>query len=244
MVAPAGILKKEEAWMAEIFKAGHAIVHDKILVIDPFSDNCVVITGSHNLGFKASYNNDENLVFVRGHRPLAEAYAAHCADVFEHYRWRYYQKRDAERKAAQQWVADGSDPATADDKKYATVNFFQISNPQKLVGDKWQDRYFNPASLASLERQFWAGGGHPLPPRAAGGPGLTSGLTAAESAFRAAKAALRKKKKGNGGDLLATDDEGTATNPVIADGDGPPPKKKPAAKKKAAKKKVAKKKKQ
>ena len=240
MVAPAGILKKEEAWMAEIFKAGHAIVHDKILVIDTFSDNCVVITGSHNLGYKASYNNDENLVFVRGHRPLAEAYAAHCADVIEHYRWRYYQKRDAERKAAQQWVTDGSDPATAGDKKYATVNFFQISNPQKLVGDKWQDRYFNPASLASLERQFWAGGGQPLPPRAAGGPGLTSGLTAAESAFRAAKAALNKQKKG--GAAANGDDAGTITNPqIVDDGDGPPPKKKPAAKKKAAKKKAAKK---
>jgi hypothetical protein len=245
MVAPAGILKAEEAWMAEIFKAGHAIVHDKILVIDPFSDNCVVITGSHNLGFKASYNNDENLVFVRGHRPLAEAYAAHCADVFEHYRWRYYQKREAERKAAQQWVTDGSNPATAGDKKYATVNFFQISNPQKLVGDKWQDRYFNPASLASLERQFWAGGGQPLPARAASaGPGMTSGLTAAESAFRAAKAALRKQQKDGAG--IDTSSEGTVDNPTIVD-DGAKPKKRAAkkkvAKKKAARKKAAKKKK-
>ena len=242
MVAPAGILKKEEAWMVEIYKAGHAIVHDKILVIDPFSDNCVVITGSHNLGYKASYNNDENLVIVRGHRPLAEAYAAHCADVFEHYRWRWYQKRDAERKAAQQWVTDGSNPATANDKKYATVNFYTISNPQKLVGDKWQDRYFNPASLASLERQFWAGGGQPLPARAASpGPGMTSGLTAAESAFRAAKAALNKQKK-NGAEI-DTSSEGTVDNPKIVPDHGAAPKKPAAKKKVAAKKKAAAKKK-
>jgi len=36
MVAPAGIIKDDKAWVREIYKAGHAIVHDKILVIDPF----------------------------------------------------------------------------------------------------------------------------------------------------------------------------------------------------------------
>lgn len=201
MVAPAGILKDTAVWMREIYKAGHAIVHDKILVIDPFSDKCVVATGSHNLGFKASYNNDENLVIVRGHRALAEAYAAHIADVFEHYRWRWYNKRSAERTAAKAWVKDGSDPATALDKKYAAANFFHAEIPHDDVGDTWQDRYFDPTRLASFERQFWAGGGQALPPRTAGtGPGFNSGLTAAESAFRAAQAALRKEKTGGAAD--------------------------------------------
>ena len=236
MVAPAGIVKADEGWVAEIYKAGHAIVHDKILVIDPFSDNCVVITGSHNLGYKASYNNDENLVIVRGHRLLAEAYAAHCSDIFEHYRWRWYQKREAERKAAQQWVDDGSNPANAGAPKYFTANFYVVDNPQKLVGDKWQDRYFNPAALASLERQFWAGGGQALPPRAVSdGPGMTSGLTAAESAFRAAKAALNKKKKGGAAN-------GSADNDIQVVPDNKPAAKQKAAKKKVAKKKAAKKK--
>jgi phosphatidylserine/phosphatidylglycerophosphate/cardiolipin synthase-like enzyme len=35
------------------------------VVVDPFSDNCVVVTGSHNLGFTASYNNDENMAIIR-----------------------------------------------------------------------------------------------------------------------------------------------------------------------------------
>ena len=40
----------------ELLSAGHAIIHDKIVVIDPMSKtDCTVITGSHNLGFKASY---------------------------------------------------------------------------------------------------------------------------------------------------------------------------------------------
>ena len=35
----------------ELLSAGHAIIHDKIIVIDPLdAKNCTVITGSHNLG--------------------------------------------------------------------------------------------------------------------------------------------------------------------------------------------------
>ncbi len=31
--------------------------------------------------------------------------------------------------------------------------------------DSWQDRYFDPASMASLERQFWVSEGEPLAAR-------------------------------------------------------------------------------
>jgi phosphatidylserine/phosphatidylglycerophosphate/cardiolipin synthase-like enzyme len=65
-----------------------AIIHDKLVVIDPRSDDCVVILGSHNLGFKASYSNDENFVIIAGHRDLAAAYAVHILDVYDHYRFR------------------------------------------------------------------------------------------------------------------------------------------------------------
>lgn len=76
-------------WEQELYKIGHAVIHDKILVIDPFTPNCVVVTGSHNLGYKASYQNDENLVIVKGHRRLAAAYATHVLDVTNHFAWRY-----------------------------------------------------------------------------------------------------------------------------------------------------------
>lgn len=74
---------------AEILKVGQAVIHDKILVIDPRdAKNCAVVFGSHNFGFKASYSNDENLVIVRGHQALAEAYGVHVLDVYDHYRFR------------------------------------------------------------------------------------------------------------------------------------------------------------
>lgn len=83
----------------ELLSAGHAIIHDKIVVIDPLSkDDCVVMTGSHNLGFKASYANDENMLIVRGNQTLALAYTVHVLDVYDHFKYRAaleQQTRDA-----------------------------------------------------------------------------------------------------------------------------------------------------
>jgi phosphatidylserine/phosphatidylglycerophosphate/cardiolipin synthase-like enzyme len=73
-----------------------AIIHDKLIVVDPLSDDCAVVLGSHNLGFKASYSNDENMLIIRGDRAIAEAYAVHILDVYDHYRFRAVQ---AELKA-------------------------------------------------------------------------------------------------------------------------------------------------
>jgi phosphatidylserine/phosphatidylglycerophosphate/cardiolipin synthase-like enzyme len=78
-----------EGWQKELLNAGYAVTHDKIVVIDPFADDCVVVTGSHNLGFQASYNNDENLVIIEGNKKLAMAYATHVLDVYDHFSWRW-----------------------------------------------------------------------------------------------------------------------------------------------------------
>ena len=83
-------------WIAEVTRKnflsqiGHAIVHSKVLVIDPLSSNPVVVTGSHNFSAPASEKNDENLVIVRGHKRLAIAYASHVMSVYQHYRYRSY----------------------------------------------------------------------------------------------------------------------------------------------------------
>jgi phosphatidylserine/phosphatidylglycerophosphate/cardiolipin synthase-like enzyme len=77
--------------VGEIKSAGMiAIVHSKAIVIDPFSDNCAVITGSHNFSDAASAHNDENLVIIRGNQKLAQAYAVHINGVYDHYSWRSF----------------------------------------------------------------------------------------------------------------------------------------------------------
>ncbi len=80
------------AFESELLTIGKAIIHDKIVVIDPLSPDCVVITGSHNLGFKASYENDENLLIIKGNQPLAQAYMTHVMDIYDHYRFRALQR--------------------------------------------------------------------------------------------------------------------------------------------------------
>jgi len=117
-----------EGWKKEILNAGFAVTHDKIVVIDPFSDDCVVATGSHNLGYKASYNNDENLVIVKGERLLAEAYATHVLDIYDHFSWRWM-------------VQEHQDKA---------------DNMLKVKPDEWQSRYFNDdGTIKAAQLRFW-----------------------------------------------------------------------------------------
>ena len=117
-----------EGWARELLNAGFAIIHDKIVVVDPFSDNCAVVTGSHNLGYKASYNNDENLAIIRGNKKLAAAYASHVLDVYDHFAWRVQMKNG---KPHPDQSLD-TDPA------------------------KWQSRYFDDkGQIKVAQLKFW-----------------------------------------------------------------------------------------
>jgi phosphatidylserine/phosphatidylglycerophosphate/cardiolipin synthase-like enzyme len=85
----AAIPGKFSYWEKELLKLGFSTIHDKILVIDPFGKDCAVVTGSHNLGYKASYTNDENMLIIRKDTAIAKAYAAHILDIVNHFKWRY-----------------------------------------------------------------------------------------------------------------------------------------------------------
>jgi phosphatidylserine/phosphatidylglycerophosphate/cardiolipin synthase-like enzyme len=96
IVQPEGVQQPFANFAAEVThkqflsQVGHAIVHSKVLVIDPFSDNATVVTGSHNFSTSASAKNDENFVIIKGERALAEAYAVNALAVYQHYRWRAF----------------------------------------------------------------------------------------------------------------------------------------------------------
>jgi phosphatidylserine/phosphatidylglycerophosphate/cardiolipin synthase-like enzyme len=117
-------------WVKELYKLGHAVIHDKLVVIDPFSENSVVITGSHNLGYKASYMNDENMVIIRGNPRVAEAYATHILDVVNHFRWRYKLQGLHKRGKIEEAWSDLEDD------------------------DRWQDFYYATNMLKSRDRFF------------------------------------------------------------------------------------------
>jgi phosphatidylserine/phosphatidylglycerophosphate/cardiolipin synthase-like enzyme len=71
-------------------QVGHAIIHSKVVVVDPFSDNATVITGSHNFSSSASAKNDENFIIIKGDKALAEAYAVNIEGAYQHYRYRAF----------------------------------------------------------------------------------------------------------------------------------------------------------
>jgi len=128
VVAAAAINDQFAFWRKELLKTSpqaHAIIHDKIVVIDPFSEKSVVITGSHNLGYRASYNNDENMLIIRGNKELAAAYAVHVMDIYDHYRWRWALQKD--KKKAWDGLVDRDD---------------------------WQNKYFNSDLKRELEFWF------------------------------------------------------------------------------------------
>jgi phosphatidylserine/phosphatidylglycerophosphate/cardiolipin synthase-like enzyme len=64
---------------------GSAIIHSKVLLIDPFSNDPIVVTGSHNFSDNASGKNDENFIVIRGDHQLAEAYAVNIQSAWRHY---------------------------------------------------------------------------------------------------------------------------------------------------------------
>jgi phosphatidylserine/phosphatidylglycerophosphate/cardiolipin synthase-like enzyme len=70
---------------------GFAIVHSKLIVVDPFT-NPIVVTGSHNFSGSASQKNDDNFIIVRGNQELALHYATHILSVYHHYSWLAYLK--------------------------------------------------------------------------------------------------------------------------------------------------------
>ena len=125
----------------ELLTAGHAIIHDKIIIIDPLDpDRCALITGSHNLGYKASFCNDENLLIVRKNPALATAYAVHVLDIYDHYVFRARLEQNIRKQ-----IIDG--------EIHSYEEAAAQSKPQGLLktDDRWQDRFFQKHAKSSVE---------------------------------------------------------------------------------------------
>jgi phosphatidylserine/phosphatidylglycerophosphate/cardiolipin synthase-like enzyme len=128
VLVPRNIKDQFHNWEQELLGASMVNIHSKVIVIDPFGTNPVVMTGSHNLGFKASNANDDNLVVIEGNAPLAAAYAVNIIAIYQTYRWNGYV--EAHRDDPKVWHG--------------------------LIGDdSWQASYLQGGELAELN--FWLG---------------------------------------------------------------------------------------
>jgi phosphatidylserine/phosphatidylglycerophosphate/cardiolipin synthase-like enzyme len=139
VLVPHNIKTQFHAWEKELLGASMVNIHSKVIVLDPFGEHPVVMTGSHNLGFKASSANDDNLAIIQGNGPLAAAYAINIIAIFGAYRWNSYVE------------ADRADPGV--------WHGLQDS-------DQWQSGYLKGDNLAEIE--FWLGDNSASKPTAGG----------------------------------------------------------------------------
>jgi phosphatidylserine/phosphatidylglycerophosphate/cardiolipin synthase-like enzyme len=128
VLVPGNVKSKFHDWEKELLGASLVNVHSKVIVIDPFGDKPVLMTGSHNLGYKASHANDDNLLIVENNAPLAIAYALNIIAIFQTYRWNHYV--ELHRQDPNAW-----------------------HGPKDT--DTWQTSYLSGDSLREL--QFWMG---------------------------------------------------------------------------------------
>jgi phosphatidylserine/phosphatidylglycerophosphate/cardiolipin synthase-like enzyme len=106
-----------------------AMVHSKIVLVDPFGSHPVLMTGSHNLGPKASGTNDENLLVIKDAPGLAGAYATNIMAIYNQYRWRFRRKA---QPVSKRWKG-------------------------LKDSDTWQQGYLKKGSRALREIDFWVG---------------------------------------------------------------------------------------
>jgi phosphatidylserine/phosphatidylglycerophosphate/cardiolipin synthase-like enzyme len=130
VLVPHNIKTQYSQWEKELLGASMVNIHSKVIVLDPFGANPVVMTGSHNLGFKASNANDDNLVIIQGNSPLAAAYAINIIAIYQAYRWNSYV--EAHRQDPRSW--------------HGLVD-----------NDQWQSSYLTGDRLNELK--FWGGDG-------------------------------------------------------------------------------------
>jgi len=214
---PAAIKNAFHNWQTEVMNQG-VHVHSKVVVIDPFGKNPVVITGSHNLGYKASTKNDDNMVIVEGNAPLAAAYAINIIAIYQSYRWNTYVTAHA--KDPQVWHGLIDDP-------------------------KWQDSYLVPTSKDLAEIKFWLGegvsapaaAGQPAPAPAAGGTQVRAATATGPSPQAATKPPRKTRAPSKSAAKTRAPAKKAATKKVAARSR---PAKKVAAKKRPVKKAAAK----
>lgn len=131
VVLPAAIDEATKFFRRELKKLPQtfAMVHSKVVLVDPFGKHPVLLTGSHNLGPKASGANDENLLIIRDAPGLAAAYATNIMAVYNQYRWRFRRQTQPKNK---RWKG-------------------------LKDSDTWQKGYLKPGSLPLREIDFWVG---------------------------------------------------------------------------------------
>ena len=100
-------------------------IHNKFMLIDPLSDDAIVIGGSANFSDASTRRNDENMIITRGNTRVADIYLGEFMRLYSHHAFR----------ESLQWREPG-DP------------------PKPLRLDNWWSDYFGQTPRSSRRRFF------------------------------------------------------------------------------------------
>ena len=141
VILPANVSEDFGFWEQELRSYSLAMVHSKVIVIDPFGAHPVVMTGSHNMGPKASAKNDDNLVLIENAPGLAGEYAVNVLSIYSQYKWRF----NMLPKPSTRSTVKGAKPKQSSARRWQGLR----------DDDTWQDDFFSGPRVRELD--FWFG---------------------------------------------------------------------------------------
>lgn len=104
-------------------------IHNKFMLIDPLSDDPIVIGGSANFSDASTTKNDENMLLVRGNTRVADIYLGEFLRLFSHFsfreslQWRDVNDPPKPLRTDKWWESSfGNTPNSAKRKYFAQVN--------------------------------------------------------------------------------------------------------------------------
>jgi hypothetical protein len=128
-------------WIREVTLAANKhvrYIHTKFLLIDPLSDDPIVVTGSANFSKASTISNDENMLVIRGDTDVADVYLTEFMRLFTHYEFRA-------RVAAQPGSPGTASPGVTTGRRYLDST------------STWARRWYATGSARAKERQMFAG---------------------------------------------------------------------------------------
>ena len=109
-------------------------IHTKFMLVDPLSDDPLVVTGTANFSRPSQWTNDENMLVIRGDTRVADIYFGEYMRIFDHHYARYIVRKIRNE--------GGGDPNAG----YLKENSIE-----------WTRSQFDPKSYKAKRRKYFVG---------------------------------------------------------------------------------------
>lgn len=109
-------------------------IHNKFMLIDPLSNDPIVVTGSANFSRPSQRSNDENMLIIRGDTRIADIYFGEFLRMFDHHYARYVARLLRQ--------TDKNDP---------NAGYLKVT-------EEWTNLHFDPTSYKAKRRKYFVVG--------------------------------------------------------------------------------------